>query len=68
MELINDDSGGYKRMSTAEGDLFVKCSRCTHQKADHDRSANKDKMKCLIGNCSCKSFAPDRKYYRSSKK
>jgi hypothetical protein len=55
-------------MSNNESDLFVRCSRCTHQKADHDRSANKDKMKCLIGNCSCKSFRPDRKYYRSSRK
>ena len=32
-------------MSNNESDLFVRCSRCTHQKADHDRSANKDKMK-----------------------
>ncbi|HZB73780.1 MAG TPA: hypothetical protein VE378_03465 [Nitrososphaeraceae archaeon] len=55
-------------MSNNESDLFVRCSRCTHQKADHDRNANKDKMKCLVGNCSCKSFAPDRKYYRSSRK
>ena len=52
-----------------ESDLLVKCSRCNHPKIDHDRTVgNRDKMKCLIGNCSCKSFLPDRKYYRSSKK
>jgi hypothetical protein len=52
-----------------ELDLVVKCSRCNHQKIDHDRTAgNRDKMKCLIGECNCKSFLPDRKYYRSSKK
>ena len=52
-----------------ESDLFVKCSRCKHQKADHNRATdNKDKMKCLVGNCTCRSFLSDRKYYRSSKK
>ncbi len=49
-------------------DLFVKCMRCNHQKVDHDRSAPKDKMKCFIGNCTCKTFKPDKKYYKSSKK
>jgi hypothetical protein len=31
-------------------------------------SAARDKMKCLIYKCQCKSFVPDRKYYRSTKK
>jgi len=31
---------------------------------DHDRTAARDKMKCLIYKCQCKSFVPDRKYYR----
>jgi hypothetical protein len=52
-----------------ESDLFVRCLKCQHQKVDHDRSAaKKDKSKCLIGNCKCKGFVSDRKYYRSSKK
>lgn len=52
----------------SETDLFVRCLRCKHQKIDHDRNTSKDKMKCLIGSCSCKTFVPDRKYYRTSKK
>ncbi len=52
-----------------ELDLFVKCSRCLHQKADHDiNTNNRDKRKCLVGACLCKGFLEDRKYYRSSKK
>jgi hypothetical protein len=51
-----------------ESDTFVKCLRCKHQKIDHDKDAKIDKMKCLIENCTCKKFKPDRKYYRSSKK
>ena len=48
----------------SDSDLFIKCSNCSHQKADHDTSANRDKMKCLIGNCKCTAFLPDRKYYK----
>lgn len=51
-----------------ESDFLDKCVRCKHQKVDHDRSATRDKMKCLIGDCTCKTFKPDKKYYRSSKK
>ena len=51
-----------------DSDTFVKCLRCKHQKIDHDKDAKIDKMKCLIENCTCKKFKPDRKYYRSSKK
>ena len=51
-----------------ESDFLDKCVRCKHQKVDHDRSASRDKMKCLIGDCNCKTFKPDKKYYRSSKK
>ncbi len=51
-----------------ESDLFVRCLKCKHQKVDHDRTASRDKMKCLIGNCNCKKFIEDRKYYRSTKK
>ena len=52
-----------------ESDLFIRCSRCHHQQVDHDKTAiNKDRMRCLIGNCACKSFTMERKYYRSSKK
>src|SRR5215831_5020471 len=47
-----------------ESDLLLKCIKCKHQKIDHDRSAARDKMKCLIYKCQCKSFVPDRKYYR----
>ena len=51
-----------------ESDLLLKCIKCKHQKIDHDRTAARDKMKCLIYKCQCKSFVPDRKYYRSTKK
>ena len=51
-----------------EPDLFLKCIKCKHQKIDHNRTATKDKMNCLIYKCQCKTFVPDRKYYRSSKK
>lgn len=50
-----------------ESDLLVRCMKCKHQKIDHDRSAARDKMKCLISGCQCKSYVPDRKYYRSLK-
>ena len=40
----------------------------TIEQFDHDRTAARDKMKCLIYKCQCKSFVPDRKYYRSTKK
>jgi hypothetical protein len=51
-----------------ESDLFVRCSKCNHQKVDHERAVSRDKMKCLIEKCVCKSYLPDRKYYRSTKK
>ena len=51
-----------------DSDPFVKCLRCNHQKIDHDKNVKIDKMRCLIENCNCKKFKPDRKYYRSSKK
>ena len=51
-----------------ESDLFLKCLKCQHQKVDHERNATRDKMKCLIGTCTCKKFIPDRKYYRASRK
>lgn len=44
-----------------ESDLFVRCLKCKHQKVDHDRTASRDKMKCLIGNCNCKKFIEDRR-------
>lgn len=51
-----------------ESDLFLRCLKCQHQKVDHDRNAAADKMKCLIGECTCKKYVPDRKYYRASRK
>ena len=52
----------------SEFDLFARCIKCAHHKVDHDRNASRDKMKCLIGDCNCKTFVPDRKYYRTSKR
>ena len=52
----------------SEFDLVARCIKCTHQKVDHDTNASRDKMKCLIGNCNCRTFVPDRKYYRTSKR
>lgn len=51
-------------MNTEEYDMFIKCSQCHHQKGDHDTAAKDDKKKCLIGNCKCKTFVPDRKYHK----
>ncbi len=52
----------------SESDLLVRCIKCKHQKIDHDRTAPRDKMKCLIYKCQCKTYVSDRKYYRSTKK
>ena len=52
----------------SEFDLVLRCIKCAHQKVDHDTNSSIDKMKCLIGNCNCMTFVPDRKYYRQSKR
>jgi hypothetical protein len=52
----------------SESDLLIKCIKCEHQKIDHHRTAARDKMKCLIYKCRCKSFVHDRKYHRSTYK
>ena len=65
--LVKGDLVWYTSLDN-ESDLLVKCLRCKHQKVDHDRTASRDKMKCLIGSCSCKTFKMDKKYYKSSRK
>ena len=45
---------------------IVRCSSCHHQMVDHDNAvSNRYEMRCLIGNCPCKSYFPDATYLSS---